>query len=103
MRPSSLLVCLALAGCASANADVTGSIGQPSKPVVHSPLPSGAQAMASGAKEGRWKQGGVTREKISAMCWMKYEQGRKDQSLDKRADLVDACIKQTMKEHPPIN
>jgi len=103
MRPSSLLVCLALAGCASANADVTGSVDSKPKPVVHSPLPSGAQAMASGNKGDWWKQGGVTREKISAMCWMKYETGRRDQALDQRADMVDACIKQTMKDYPPIN
>ena len=45
--------------------------------------------MASGKKEDWWKQGGITREKINAMCWMKYEQGRKDLPIDKRADLVD--------------
>ncbi len=108
MRAITLLFCLALAGCA-ANADVTGSIDTSPKPVVHSPLPSGAQglasrqAMASGKKEEWWKEGGVTREKINAMCWMKYEQGRKDLPIDKRADLVNACVQQTLKEHPPIN
>ena len=100
MRPSTLLVCLALAGCASANADVTGSIDSSPKPVVHSPLPSGAQAMASGKKDDWWKEGGVTREKINAMCWMKYEQGRRDVQIDKRADLVNACVVQTLKENP---
>jgi hypothetical protein len=103
MRPTTLLFCLALAGCASASADVTGSVDTLPKPVVHSPLPSGAQAMASGKKEDWWKVGGITREKINAMCWMKYEQGRKDLPIDTRADLVDVCVQQTMKEHPPIN
>ena len=41
-----------------------------------------------------------TREKINAMCWMKYEKGRRDISIDKRADLVDECVKETLKEHP---
>jgi len=99
MRPSTLLVCLALAGCASANADVTGSIDSSPKPVVHSPLPSGAQAMASGKKDDWWKEGGVTREKINAMCWMKYEQGRKDLPIDKRADMVNACIDEAMAKY----
>jgi hypothetical protein len=102
MRAITLLFGLALAGCA-ANADVTGSVDTSPKPVVHSPLPSGAQAMASGKKEDWWKAGGITREKINAMCWMKYEQGHKDLPIDKRADLVDVCVQQTMKEHPPIN
>ena len=47
-----------------------------------------------------WKEGGITREKINAMCWMKYETGRKDIAIDKRADLVNACVVQTLKENP---
>jgi hypothetical protein len=47
-----------------------------------------------------WKEGGITREKINAMCWMKYENGSKDLPLDKRADLVDECVKHTLKEYP---
>ena len=46
------------------------------------------------------KEGGVTREKINAMCWMKYEKGRKDMPVEKRADLVDECVQQTLKEYP---
>ena len=30
-------------------------------------------------------------------------EGRKDMPIDKRADLVNACVQQTLKEHPPIN
>jgi hypothetical protein len=102
MRPATLLVCLALAGCATASAtqDVTGSVDASPKPALHSPLPSGAQAMASGKKDDWWKEGGITRDKINAMCWMKYENGRKDLPLDKRADLVNVCVQQTLKEHP---
>ena len=47
-----------------------------------------------------WKDGGVTREKVNAMCWMKYETGRKDLPIDKRADLVNACVTQALREHP---
>jgi len=76
MRNAALLLCLGLAGCAGANAkqeltatpEVTGS--------VHSPLARAAQA--SGKNADWWKEGGVTREKINAMCWMKHEQGRSD-------------------------
>ena len=34
------------------------------------------------------------------MCWMKYEQGRNDMPVEKRADLVNACVVQTLKENP---
>jgi hypothetical protein len=99
MRPTTLLFCLALAGCAGGNAtpDVTGSTPA-SATNPHSPLARAAQA--SGKKDDWWKEGGVTREKINAMCWMKYETGRKDMPVDKRADLVNACVVQTLKEHP---
>jgi hypothetical protein len=91
MRTMALLLCLGLAACAGANAshEMTGSTPEPS---------------AAGRKDDRkgdwWKQGGVTREKINAMCWMKYEAGRKDMPVEKRADLVDACVVQALKEHP---
>jgi len=65
---------------------------------VHSPLARAAQA--SGKNADWWKEGGITREKINAMCWMKYEQGRSDMPVEKRADLVNACVVQTLKENP---
>ena len=35
------------------------------------------------------------------MCWMKIENaGRRDMAAEKRADLVNACVEQTLKEHP---
>ncbi len=97
MRPILLLVCLALAGCAGSDStsDVTGSTSA-ARP--HSPLARAAQA--SGKNEDWWKEGGVTREKVNAMCWMKYERGRNDMPVEKRADLVDVCVKQTLKENP---
>jgi hypothetical protein len=99
MRPTTLLLCLALAGCAGASAsqDVTGSTGAPPSR-VHSPLPSGAQGSAKNPEW--WKEGGVTRDKINAMCWMKYEQGRRDMPVEKRADLVNACVAEALREHP---
>ena len=48
-----------------------------------------------------WQEGGVTREKINAMCWMKIESaGRRDMAAEKRADLVNTCVEQALKEHP---
>lgn len=94
MRPLALLMCLALGACAGAHANqaplTTGS--------VRSPLAMAAQA--SGKNSDWWKEGGVTREKVNAMCWMKHEQGRSDLPVEKRADLVDACVKQTLKDNP---
>ena len=101
MRPTTLLFCLALAGCGGGNiaSDVTGSTAASSSAArPQSPLARAAQA--SGKNADWWKEGGVTREKINAMCWMKYETGRKDIAIDKRADLVNACVVQTLKEHP---
>jgi hypothetical protein len=101
MRSTTLLLCLALAGCAGGNAapDVTGSTpASRTATNPHSPLARAAQA--SGKKEDWWKDGGVTREKINAMCWMKYENGKKDLQIDKRADLVNDCVAKTLKEHP---
>jgi hypothetical protein len=113
MRPTVLMLCLALGGCAGAKAtaDVTGSTpaaapAPAAAPGVsshaaaaNSPLARAAQASAK-KDDDWWKEGGVTREKINAMCWMKYEKGRKDMPVEKRADLVDECVQQTLKEYP---
>jgi hypothetical protein len=101
MRPTTLLLCLALAGCAGGNAasDITGSTPANSG-AAHSHSPLARAAQASGKKEDWWKEGGVTREKINAMCWMKYEQGRRDMPVEKRADLVNDCVAQALREHP---
>ena len=97
MRHAALLLCLGLAACAGANAKPQLTAAPESTGSVRSPLARAAQA--SGNPDW-WKEGGVTREKINAMCWMKYEQGRKDMPVEKRADLVNDCVVQTLKEHP---
>ena len=106
MRLTILLCCLALAGCADSARPVALSPEPAAAPV--SPSAAGRAAQASAKKPDKkdqkkddwWKEGGVTREKINAMCWMKYEGGRKDMPVEKRADLVDVCVQQTLKEHP---
>ena len=106
MRPIALLVCLALAGCARANppsnvtaaAPVAAPAPAPAAARAQSPLARAAQA--SGQDDESWKAGGVTRAKINAMCWMRYEHGRSDMPVEARADLVEACVAQTLKQHP---
>ena len=98
MRNAALLLCLGLAGCAGANAKQELTAAPETTGSVQSPLARAAQA--SGKNADWWKEGGVTREKINAMCWMKFEQGRSDMPLEKRADLVNACVVQTLKENP---
>jgi len=98
MRNAALLLCLGLAACAGANAKQELTAAPETTGSVHSPLARAAQA--SGKNADWWKEGGVTREKINAMCWMKFEQGRNDMPVEKRADLVNACVVQTLKENP---
>jgi hypothetical protein len=131
MRPLTALVCLGLgvplAGCLTAGptgdatpeltaaAPAASAATEPAPPVPMAPaMPAGraatapkpparaAAAESSGKKED-WKEGGVTREKINGMCWMKYESGRKDLPVEKRADLVNQCVIDTMKQYPPVN
>jgi hypothetical protein len=101
MRHAALLLCLGLAACAGANAKQQLSAAPETTGSVHSPALAAraAQASARGDTEW-WKEGGVTREKINAMCWMKHEQGRNDMPVEKRADLVNTCVVQTLKENP---
>ena len=98
MRHAVLLLCLGLAACAGANAKQELAAAPETTGSVQSPLARAAQA--SGKNADWWKEGGVTREKINAMCWMKFEQGRNDMPVEKRADLVNACVVQTLKENP---
>jgi hypothetical protein len=111
-----LLLCAALAGCAGANAahDVVYSSQVAAAPPAaeaaaepEQPAPKSRGARTAKRKndddakdENWWKEGGVTREKINAMCWMKFEKGHADLPIDKRADLVDQCVTQALKEHP---
>ena len=60
-----------------------------------------AAANASGKKEEWWQEGGVTREKINGMCWMKAEQAAgRGGSADKKAEIVDKCVAETLKQYP---
>ena len=94
MRWLPCLLCLALAGCMTDSArDVV--------PSSSAQAPASAGKPAEAKKDEWWKQGGVTREKVSAMCWMKYEKGRNDIAIDKRADLVNRCVADTLKANPP--
>lgn len=93
MRAIPLLLCLALASC------VTDTGPETTASTAATPAPSGHNARASADKEDWWKKGGVTPDKISAMCWMKSERGRANIPIDKRADLVDQCIAETSRQY----
>ena len=116
MRSMTLLLCLGLcvplAACAGANA--AHQMAAPSPEPASAAPSAGAQGRTAQAaakkkeknekkedKDEWWQEGGVTREKINAMCWMKIESaGRRDLAVEKRADLVNACVEQALKEHP---
>ena len=102
MRNAALLLCLGLAACAGANAKQELTAAPETTGSVHSPLARAAQASGRGDADW-WKEGGVTREKINGMCWMKYESGRKDMPVEKRADLVNQCVIEKKKEYPFVN
>jgi len=88
---------------ATALAPEPSAPAMPARRAAAAPKPSRSAAASSSKDDDRWKEGGVTREKINGMCWMKYETGRKDLPVEKRADLVNQCVIDTMKEYPPIN
>jgi hypothetical protein len=117
MRPITVLFCLVLcvplAGCLSAGAkgnakpDVaaTPSAGPtPSGSAETGPKPprgAAANALASGKKGDWWKEGGITREKINSMCWMKAEEaGGRGMPAEKKAEIVDKCVAETLKQYP---
>jgi hypothetical protein len=72
----------------------------PKPPPASARATAAANANASGKKEEWWQEGGVTREKINGMCWMKAEQAGRSASADKKADIVDKCVAETLKQHP---
>jgi hypothetical protein len=84
---------------ASAHASLSPRAGGKNRRAAAAPKSKPADKK-SDTKDEWWKEGGVTREKISAMCWMKYEKGRRDLPLEKRADLVNQCVADALKEHP---
>lgn len=126
MRPVTALFCLglsfALSGCFSAGAtgDAAPEIASATAPerVAEpdpSPMPAGraatapkpprtrtaaAASSASASKDESWQEGGVTREKINGMCWMKAEKAGRSVSAEKKAEIVDKCVEETLKEYP---
>jgi hypothetical protein len=70
-RTPALLAALLLAGCQT---DSTGAPSAQAKPLTH--------------------------QEAALQCWMATEHGHADMSLDKRADVVDACIKDKMAGKP---
>jgi hypothetical protein len=70
-----LLLAAALSGCA---ANTSGAAG----PAAQAPKPA------------------MTHQQAALQCWMATEHARKDLSLDKRADIVDQCIKDKMSGNP---
>ena len=115
MRTTTLLIGASLALCLAGCADAAAThLAAPSPAAAPSPGSTPAIRTAANTRgaarrsqdqdatdsEEWWKEGGVTREKINAMCWMKYEHGRKDLPLDKRADLVNQCVADALKKHP---
>ena len=112
LRPSTLLPCiilsLALGGCFAAGPgaesapelNAQASAAPPAGRGTTAPKPpSGPARTASAGNKDDWTEGGVTREKINGMCWMKAE-GQRGLSVDKRADFVDRCVAETLKEYP---
>ena len=44
-------------------------------------------------------KGPMTHRQAALYCWMSTEHGHADMALNKRADVVDKCIKEKMAEH----
>ena len=108
MRWLPLIFCLALAGCMTDDnaRDVVPSSAQASAPRAAKPAEARRDAKSDAKPDAKsedesWKQGGVTRERASAMCWMKFERGHKDLPLDQRADLVNKCVADALQANPP--
>ena len=90
------IAALMLAGCATADSAHRSSAAQaaPAQP----PRGTAESAKAAGSDDSL-QQGGITRAKINATCWMKYEKGRNDRPLDTRADLVNRCVGEALKRY----
>jgi hypothetical protein len=85
-RALSLTVCLALAAC------VTDAKSNEQPAVAAAPPPAKQAPPAP--------KGPMTEEQASIDCWMSYENGKPDPNLDRRAALVQKCIKAKMAGQP---
>ena len=81
VRLAALLPALALAALALAGCETTGS---------------GPQASAAAAP-----QEPMTHSRAAMECWMGTEKADAHVNLDKRADIVDRCIAEKLKNAPP--
>lgn len=91
---------MALCGCAQANV-AASPLAAAAAPARNGHLPAfAAKRNASQPVQAEEPQAPLTDQEASAQCWMKYEKGRGDLSLDKRADLVDKCIDAKMHGRP---
>jgi hypothetical protein len=123
MRSMPLLLCLLLAACADAShaltleqAEARAQVmaqAEPEAPKAAKPArkPAAAKADAKGDQRlsESWlrgqqdEEGVITRERVSAGCWMKYERGRNDLPLEQRADLVNKCVDDTLRAYPELS
>lgn len=113
MRIVTLLLCaVALAGCASTDAAQDTAVAvapPPAAPAAAEPprtvapgsprstLPRGSFRQAAPAPTTE-DDGPMTREKIASQCWMKAEANNVRLSLDKRAEIVDKCVNERLRE-----
>jgi hypothetical protein len=80
-----LTACLALAACvtdASSNEQPAAAAKPPAEPTPPTP------------------KGPMTEREASEQCWMSFENGKPDPNLDRRAELVQKCIKAKMAGQP---
>ncbi len=94
LASGALLVAAAvsLAACETAGLGAAGSMAQAATPAppTEPPNPMAQENTAAAS------QGPMTHRKAALYCWMSTEHGRADLPLDKRADVVDKCIKRKM-------
>jgi hypothetical protein len=78
---------LSLAACETTGAGTVAPVAAaaPAEP----PNPMAADTVTQ-------SKGPMTHRQAALYCWMSTEHGRKDLPLDKRADIVDQCIKKKM-------
>jgi hypothetical protein len=57
---------------------------------------AGCNTDSIGAPQAQAAPKPMTRTEAAKECWMATEHGRQDLPLDKRADIVDKCIKDKM-------
>jgi len=60
------------------------------------PALAGCAANTTSAPAAAAPKPAMTHTQAALECWMATEHGRQDLPLDKRADIVDACIKDKM-------